>query len=396
MRDEASIGTQIRRIRHEALLTQEQLAERAGVSVDLVRKLEQDRRGSARVASLMALARALDVELSDLVGTKPRLDPSEDGRVLALRDALLSPDMMAGIDRDRSQEPPALGAVEPEIVRGWANYWTGQFTPLAAALPSVIADARDSYAAEGTAASVTLSRAYQLSACLLVHLGRTDLAAVASERAAHAALSGNDELQWATVHDTYVWVLHRQGRVREAETHAMSVAERIEPNLRIAPLEQLTVYGGLVLRALGAASAAGRKDEATTYIGLARMTAGRFEHGDRHDYEISFGPTQVASQATHAYAQLQEPTRALRAASAVERHDLLDLYWGRHLLDVAQAQIDANDVAGAERSLLRAEAFSPEWFRLQGLARSLVGGLVHDRRRLSPGLRRLTRSARLD
>lgn len=47
---------------------QEQLAERAGLSVDVIRKLEQGRRNSPRLSTLNALASALDTEPSHLVG----------------------------------------------------------------------------------------------------------------------------------------------------------------------------------------------------------------------------------------------------------------------------------------------------------------------------------------
>src|ERR671917_677553 len=67
-----TIGSQLRRLRRLRGLTQEELADGANVSRDLVAKLEQGRRQSARLASLASLARALDVELSALVtSTEP-------------------------------------------------------------------------------------------------------------------------------------------------------------------------------------------------------------------------------------------------------------------------------------------------------------------------------------
>ncbi|MGH2943027.1 MAG: helix-turn-helix domain-containing protein, partial [Solirubrobacteraceae bacterium] len=62
-----TISCQLRRLRRLRGLTQEELADRANVSRDLVAKLEQGRRQSARIASLVSLARALNVELSALV-----------------------------------------------------------------------------------------------------------------------------------------------------------------------------------------------------------------------------------------------------------------------------------------------------------------------------------------
>jgi transcriptional regulator with XRE-family HTH domain len=62
-----TIGYQLRRLRRLRGLTQEELADRANVSRDLVAKLEQGRRHTARISSLASFARALDVELSALV-----------------------------------------------------------------------------------------------------------------------------------------------------------------------------------------------------------------------------------------------------------------------------------------------------------------------------------------
>ena len=75
--DAVPIGVQLRRIRGERGLTQEGLAERAGVSVDLIKKLEQGSRATARLATLIALANALDVSLSQLTDKQTALDEAQ-------------------------------------------------------------------------------------------------------------------------------------------------------------------------------------------------------------------------------------------------------------------------------------------------------------------------------
>jgi transcriptional regulator with XRE-family HTH domain len=74
-----TIGWQLRRLRRLRGLTQEELADRANVSRDLVAKLEQGRRHTARITSLASLARALDVELSALVERATPVLRTEDG-----------------------------------------------------------------------------------------------------------------------------------------------------------------------------------------------------------------------------------------------------------------------------------------------------------------------------
>jgi len=58
------IGEQISRLRHLRRLTQDQLAAASGVSVDVIRRLEQGQRNTARLATLSAIATALGAQLS--------------------------------------------------------------------------------------------------------------------------------------------------------------------------------------------------------------------------------------------------------------------------------------------------------------------------------------------
>jgi transcriptional regulator with XRE-family HTH domain len=387
------IGLRLRLLRRNVPMTQEELAAEAGVSADVVRKLEQGRRKSARTDTLIALANALDVDLSELVGRRPRLDRDDDASVLALRDTVLSPAaLMPDLD-DLSGEPPSLAQLGADIDAAWAAYWSGRFTRLTADLPGLTKQARLAVGESGAAAAPLLAQAYQLAASLFVHLGKDDLAAISAERAINAAAAGDDELWWAMCNASYAQALLHQGRTPEAERHALTIADRVEPSISKATLPHLTVWGALVLWAMAAAAAGGRKDAAIDCIGLARSAAGRFEHGDRHDYETNFGPSQVAMQAVHAYAMLGEPSKALKAADGVQREDLRAISWGRHLIDVAQAQVYARDLRGAESTLTEAEGVSTEWFRHQGPARTLVAELLEDTRRVSPSLRRLARSA---
>jgi hypothetical protein len=343
---------------------------------------------------LIALADALDVDLTELVGKRPRLDRRDNVSVLALRDTVLSPEFLFEHE-PLDAEPPAVDELRRAVEGAWADYWAGRFSHLAATLPRLVEGARMAHRALGPEMAPVLAQAYQLIASMLVHLGKDDLALVGAERAIAAAAEGSDELLWATTHGTYSWILLHQGRTDVAERHAIGIAERIEPSIGKSTLEHLTVWGALVLWAMAAAVAGGRKQPATDYIGLARAAAGRFDR-DRHDYNTNFGPTQVAMQATHAYSMLGEPGRALKAATQVRREDLFRISVGRHLLDVAQAHVDARNLRAAEHALIEADGVSTEWFRHQGPARALVADLVHEARRLSPPLRRLARSAGVD
>ena len=383
-----SIGEQLRTLRGERGLTQEALAERSGISVDLIKKLEQGKRESARLTTLVELANALDVPMSQLVGRRPRLDGGGDRLVLGLRDAVLSPHLLPGFDADDSGEATPVDQLWKTVRRSWRLYWDGRFVELARTLPDLIAEARVAQRELGTVAAAPLAQAYQLAADLLVHLGREDLAALGAERGIAAAAACDDELQWATLHGTYAWALLMQARYGDAEQLAIRTAERIEPRFSQATPEHLTVWGGLVLWAMAAAVEGGQADAAANYISLSHVGAARLEH-DRHDYEVHFGPTQIAMQTTYAHATLGEPDRALAAARDVQRADLYTISYGRHLLDVAQAHVDQRHDDKAVDVLQEAKTLAPVWFRHQPPARSLVAQVRERKTRMSAALRDL-------
>jgi transcriptional regulator with XRE-family HTH domain len=68
---ELAISGRLATYRRQASLTQQQLADRCGLSTDLIKKLEQGARTSARLANIVALAGGLRVSVSAL------LEPTE-------------------------------------------------------------------------------------------------------------------------------------------------------------------------------------------------------------------------------------------------------------------------------------------------------------------------------
>lgn len=390
--EDRTIGERVKIARHERAITQEELAGRAGCSPDIIRKLEQGRRTTAKISTLAKIANGLGITLSELLGRRERLDRSAPEGILAVRDALLSTGDLPGIDGPtQDEECTPIADLEAMVRSGWDMYWNGRLADLAGLLPGLIAEARAVREQSGAAASRPLAQSYQLAADLMVHVGNDDLAMIAAERALATAAAGNDELQHATLAGTASWVLLHQARLEDAERVAKRAAEKIEPRMSSASPEHLTVWGALLLTAAAPAATASKTDNVDTYLGLARSAAGRFGQ-DRHDYWVSFGPTQVAMQATYTHAVLGNPGRALKAAGGVHRDDLLGISYGAHKLDVAQSLTDLRHGGEAVDALLEAHSVSAEWFRHQGLARNLVRELVEQQRRLTPALRKLAGS----
>jgi DNA-binding Xre family transcriptional regulator len=392
--DPGIVGQQVRSFRIERGLSQGELAERANVSVDLISKLEQGTRQTARISTLTRLAAALDVDLGRLLDKRPRLASGPDtGTLIAVRDVLVSPDQLPGMDRDDGGAASDAATLAGLLDTTWDRFQAGQFGRVAALLPGLIGECRASVQAGDVAAASPLAQAYQIAARLMVYMGNYDLSAIATERALAVVARSNDELLWANLHATFCWSLLNSGRHNDAESHAVRIAEQIEPTMSKASAEHVAVWGGLLLKALAAAAAANRDAEARQYISLARAGASRLE-GEHTVYGwMQFGPTQVAMQETHAHTVLGRPTAALRTARDVRRDQLLPLSWGRHLLDVARSQLDRAATSDVVTTLHRAHQVSPEWFRHQAIARAMVSELVNQQRRLSPEVRALAQAA---
>ncbi|MEU6410259.1 helix-turn-helix transcriptional regulator [Microbispora sp. NPDC046933] len=391
-----TIGRRLRSLRLERGYSQAQLADRAGVSVDLVSLLERDLRESMSWASMVKLARALDVDPGVIAGKAPQLDPVPGAAVLTVRDAVINPGLLPGLQADHDGEPASEGDIWHLVERAYGAYFDGEFGVLAAELPNLINECRLLQTADPVAAAGPLSHAWQLAGSVLVHTGRDDAAAIAAERAVLAAKHGNDPWRLATQYGVYCWVMLHQGRLEESERLAVTAGEDIEPSIWClfrskAPPEQIAAWGGLMLHAAVASGAAGHADRAEEYLRVAAAGAARLGR-DRHDYWTSFGPTHVAIQRAHIMTALHRPDAALDASRKVDPRGLFKVQYGRHLLNVGRSLLEQRHTDEAVEVTTRARDLSPEWFRHQGFARSLVTDLVTRKTRLNAPLRGLVQT----
>lgn len=394
MSEPSMIGRNLREFRNDRGLSQEGLAEAAGVSVAIISKLEQGSRVTARITTLTRIANALDVELSELVDRRDRLKSDRDGgSVIAIRDVLLSPSVLPGMDCDDDGDPTPVDRLEQSVAEAWRSYWAGDFGAVLALLPGLIGEARVTHSAIGTAAVRPLTCAYDLASSLMTQIGRTDLGIIAAERAIVTAYSGDDRLLWAIMHASYSWTLLHQGRYREAEEMAASLADQVEPSFRDGDLD-ISVWGNLLLTTIAPAVAEDRDPD--EYLRLAAAGAARLARPVRAYHHASFSPVTVAMQETYGYASLTQPGRALKAAERIGRDDLKGISRGAHLMDVAQANFDRGDIRTARTTLLEAREVSPVWFRHQRVAKTVTAEIREQEQRLSPETRALVKSLNLD
>lgn len=109
------VGARLKQLRQARRLTQEQLAERAGLSYKFIGEVERGR-GNPTLTTLAAMSEALGVGLGDLLGLeleRPRLTSRQVSQV---RDALASLETL--VELSAAPEAGKTAAVKPRRGKG--------------------------------------------------------------------------------------------------------------------------------------------------------------------------------------------------------------------------------------------------------------------------------------
>jgi transcriptional regulator with XRE-family HTH domain len=377
-----TIGYQLRRLRRLRGLTQEALADRADVSRDLVAKLEQGRRRTARITSLASLARALDVELSALVRSATPVPESASSRS----------DPQLGEGSAMRKPATTMMAASALVDRVHHAYQTARYIE-AAGLLSSVTDTVDALAAEARAnehrEALRLQTSVAIAAAKLsTKAGDAGAGRSAAERARNAAEAAEDTVGQAAAAYQLICALLRAERRDQAETLAVCFGEE----LRGADPDTVTWRGALTL--IGAIIAAHRHDPAEA--------ARRLDHADELALRLGtdgnigwtwFGPTNVMIHRVSAAVALGDPVGALATAQQIDIAAMPASLCGRQAqihLDSAWAHAQLREDALAVIHLLDAERVAPDLMLVSPEARGLIGDLLlRERRPAVPGLRGL-------
>lgn len=391
-----SIGDNLARIRRRRGLTQEQLAERADVSVSVIRKLERGDRDSASLPTLRKLAAALHVTTVELFQPTPRFEgPVDQDDLHAIRRVLQPAHTVRGLVLPRLADEEEPASYTLDAVRQAAREVNGMFrhsdyAGAVATLPLAISHARRT--ADGVtgdeAAAVwgQLTQIYQTAALVLTQLRHDDLAYQAAGLAADAARAAGSDVLLGAVVCTENWLLTRQARFDDAEQAALVSAEAIEPSFSRSPPSQLGVFAWLNLGAAAAATRNNRPDVAADALRRARaaayIAAPYRSPNVEHWTEIS--PAVVAMREVELAMVDGDVSRALRTAQEVPADATPLVTHQRFELDVAAAHLEQRRPGEALAILLRLRETVPSWLRYQRYARSLVSRLLHMRARAVP------------
>ncbi|MFJ2030463.1 helix-turn-helix domain-containing protein [Streptosporangium sp. NPDC087985] len=373
-----TIGERLKVARSYADLSQEILAERAGVSIDTIRKLEQGQRQGARISTLGALAHALGITTTALAeGVIPQEERRSD-ELLAIRRTLIpASDFLPSADHDEEDTPPDIAALRRSVEDAWGSYHAADFVTLTRTVPQLLTEARvaarEYTNGEAQKANAILAKASQLGAHVLTRSQMEDLALHGLDRARTAAANSGDPLLNAMLSNSVSWIFMRTGRLSDSENVAVATADSIEPKFRNSTASEVSVYGGLLLSAMTAAARHRRYDTARELLSVARAAAVRIGEDSTDRWTSVFGPTAVAMQAVSVETAAGEWGAALRLAQKVPLMGKTPDSWKVwFLVDVAHAQSQTHRDTEAVETLKTVRQIAPDWLRRSGLAKAVI------------------------
>ncbi|ONM49600.1 helix-turn-helix domain-containing protein [Nocardia donostiensis] len=382
------LGERLQAVRKRRGLTQRELAELSGVSLSLMRKIEQGERDDTRMDTLRRFAVALRCPLTALLGPNPS-PPDDDGNGelwLPTREAL------ASLQDAETSEPVPARSLEAALAHATRLYHDNEYERLARLLPRLIEDGN-------SAPPLLRSRVLQLAGSVMVQTRQLEPARAALNQSLADAETNGNILDAASAVVTLCWLLIVERQFETVRHLATEWADRVEPRLSVATTREISAWGWLLLRGSAAAVRDNRPDEADNMMRLAAAgaVAVRQQPGPYHQYWTTFDPATVAMKRVENAVIDDRPDLALRLARDIPP-DLRPTSdnRNRHLLDVVAAHLELRRYDAAFDILSKLSREALPWLVEQRLARDLLGRIIAKRRTLTVEMRELADVIRLE
>lgn len=352
------IGENIVRRRMRLGMSQSVLAGLIGRSESWVSQVERGVHKVDRLSVLVTLARALNVEVADLVNEIPIVKqgngPDLEG-LQRLRRSLEIPDALR--DDEIVDDPARL---RRDMDDAWHLFHACRYGTLAAILPLLRSRLG------GNAA--LLAEYYQLTSGFIKKTGDAHLARLLAERAiTQATIAGDEGLKAAGA-----WRLGFACQSLGLYDNAVSVVMMAESALA-GDDSQLAMRGALHLNAAIACALKEDRVSARQHLAEARAIGKRVPDGNA--YQTFFGPTNVAITEVSVSVELHDgvdPDGISIAPPAIDSGERR----ARHLIDLAYGHSQlAKDEEAVDR-LLEADEIAHEEVRLNPRVRRFIGELL--------------------
>ncbi len=378
---EERIGTRIKAWRRRrGGMTQQVLADLSGLSQAYISKVESGRNPLDRKQTQVAIASALNISVSQLLGLPgdQHCDPVLDRvstHVPAIRAVL--DELGAGERRAPRRDPDTLRAAVTHLtyLRNAVDY--ASMAPL---LPDLLLD----LGAQGVGMAPHMVEATHATQLTLKAVGQIDLAKAAAE-VGMRAVQEHDSAAWQGL-ATFSWAVFM---APESAALAARVAARTANELQgIAERAAQETYGLLHLTCALQAAVAARTVDASAHLteaaNVARalgepLPSGPLTGGFGGQW---FGPTNVDYWGVAIAAELGDDVTARSVAArinlaAVEVPIRHVYFW----TDLARALAAGGQDREAMLTLAKAERAAPQHFRANPVVRDLVHTLIHRAKR---------------
>jgi len=382
--DGTTIGARLRTLRRWRGKTQSELAGLAGLSPSFLSMVETGQRPLDRRSHIAALASALQVSETDLVGgphlSRDRVQSDPHMAIPPLRVALQTNTLTRpAVDQARpvaELHSEVFGTIEP--LRRVCDY-----VQVGHLLPSVIDELYRHIAGPEDEAARRLALEALVEACVIAaavtkELNYIDLAYLAAQRAEEAAALLGDPVQKGKADFMWLLTLPRAGSWDRTLTAAEEAADSLQPHAR--DLLGRQVLGMLTLTASLSAAAAQRGDTAAHWLDEARKVGAQVPDDPAHAWQC-FSPTNVNIWCVTVGVERGESGRAVLDMSRNVNLDLLEPKASRRagfLVDTARGLArEPQTRSQAVRWLRQAESVAPQRVRNSTTARETVAYLLN-------------------
>lgn len=369
------IGSRIAALRNARGLTARALADKAHVSLSLLTKVESGH-APATPALIGAVARALRTDVPRITG-QPYEPGSARSRVADYVDPIRG--ALAEIDEptDEAAPAPQLDQLTAEVrhvseLGQRADYVAlGENVPVL--LTGLAAALRDAPESDQPALQSLLAEAYSGASAIATLLGYLDLRDRLVDRIEQASAVCDDPLRPPRVAWQRSATLTGMGKHERALTLMDRTRDAMGDPAGMTP-RQLSVYGSTHLRSAYISARSGSATAAATasaHLDAARELAERT--GDRNDYGLAFGPSNVAQHELSTAVDLEDTPRAVHLARTVRLPAHVPPVRRSYFeIDAARAALQASDHAAALTHLGRARRIAPQQIRNHPMVRETV------------------------
>jgi transcriptional regulator with XRE-family HTH domain len=383
-----AVGERIAAYRRRRGLSQAALAQLVGRSESWLSQVERGVRSVDRLSVLLDLAKILHVDVASLTGSPWQYAPN-GGSVTSGLDDLRR--FFSRYDNLTGVEPAGgvtVASLATQAAETHAAYQAAKYEEVIVGLPELLtaADAlhHTASSAERRDALVGYADAYGVAAKLLTKMGAGELALLAADRSATAAVDADELATRGLSAYHVVCALLREDRPEDAEHLAVTMADLTRQQASPDNPLMVSISGALWLIAAVISARRADRVEAWRRLAIAEDLAATLGEDANFGW-TAFGPTNVAIHRVAVAAELGDPGEALRSSAGVDPASLpagLNSRKAQIHIHLAWAQAQRHRDAEAVLHLMEAEQIAPQAVRYNVIVRELIRSMLARQKRM--------------